>query len=83
MTTEKFVVVLEAVPVAIAGALLSTFHPAVCFPEDKTSSVSQPFDPAPSTADSQGSHNDAEKHNSRYGNMTVTYDPTFDRRQWR
>jgi hypothetical protein len=84
MTTEIFVIVLEAVPVAIAGLLLSGFHPAICFPEDKqeTPPQHQPFD-APSTAGSHGSQNDPEKYNSKYGNMTVTYDPTFDRRQWK
>jgi hypothetical protein len=84
MTTEIFVILLEAVPVTIAGLLLSAFHPATCFPDEKRlPATTQPFDEAPSTTGSHGSHNDPEKYNSKYGNMTVTYDPTFDRRQWR
>ena len=88
MTTEKFVIVLEAIPVAISGLLLSVFHPATCFPEEQAQpeSLEIPDTPPSMSAVSAGSHGSVaehEKYNSRYGNVTVTYDPTFDRKTWR
>jgi len=88
MTTEKFVVMLEAIPVVISGFLLSCFHPATCFPEEQPQpeSLEIPTTPPTGSGPSPGSHGsvtEAEKYNSRYGNVTVTYDPTFDRKHWR
>lgn len=88
MSTEKFVIWLEAIPVAFSGALLSVFHPAVCFPEEKHEPESMEIPDTPpnvSTASEQSHRSmaDTEKSNSKYGNVTVTYDPTFDRRAWR
>jgi len=87
MTTEKFVIMLEAVPVAISGILLSIFHPATCFPEEQFQPESHEIpDTPPSVSAASGSHGsvlDHEKYNSKYGNVTVTYDPTFDRKTWR
>jgi hypothetical protein len=86
MGNEGYVIWLEAVPVGISGLILSVFHPATCFPESQSSepeSYEIPDTPPSVSAASHGSVTDAEKYNSKYGNVTVTYDPTFDRKQWR
>jgi hypothetical protein len=91
MTTESFVIWLEAIPVAISGLFLSIFHPANCFPEEKH--VEEEFElpetpPSVSTATHDvhtDQADDSEKYRSgsKYGSVVVTLDPTFDRKHWR
>jgi hypothetical protein len=86
MSNERFVIMLEAIPVAISGFFLSIIHPAICF-KDETVPVEHLEMPETPPSVSSGRAADVEKHNSRetsrYGNVVVTLDPTFDRNKWR
>jgi hypothetical protein len=89
MTTEKFVLWLEAIPVAISGLFLSIFHPANCFPEHKHVEEELELPETPPSV-SSGTHrtdqteeSDKYRSGSRYGSVVVTLDPTFDRKHWR
>jgi RTA1 like protein len=85
MTNERFVIMLEAIPVAISGLLLSIFHPANCFKDEPVPVEHLEMPETPPSVRAQRS-NEIEKRNreeSRYGNLTVTLDPTFDRNKWR
>jgi len=99
MTTEKFVIILEAVPVAISGLLLSVFHPANCFKDEVVveRDIELPETPPSMSSSARGQYDarydprydvrtdDSEKskNGSKYGSMHVTLDPTFDRKHWR
>jgi hypothetical protein len=86
MSNERFVIWLEAIPVAISGFFLAIIHPANCFKDD-TVPVEHLEMPETPPSVSSGRAAELEKRNSRetsrYGNMTVTLDPTFDRTKWR
>jgi hypothetical protein len=142
MTNERFVIMLEAIPVAISAALLSILHPANCFrPAPKAGTIeSMEMYETPSVVSSSGGSGpggrtavELEKQNqlqqnqlqqqtypptqnfqqpqqnyqqqpnglnahavnpyqypyhhaegnNRPGNLNLTMDPTFDRKNWR
>jgi hypothetical protein len=92
MTTEKFVMWLEAIPVAVSGFFLALFHPANCFrneePIEEHELRENESPPSAGSAAPQGydtATDDSEKYknNSRYGSVVVKLDSTFDRKNWR
>lgn len=98
MTTEKFVMWLEAIPVAVAGFLLALFHPANCFKNEKEADEQMELPETPPHSFNSVPYNntthpnndttrseDSEKSRtgSKYGNVVMTLDPTFDRKNWR
>jgi hypothetical protein len=91
MTTEKFVIWLEAIPVAVSGAFLCVFHPANCFKQDQVPVQEEEQFEMPDTPPSVSSVPQAfepeklhdVRDGSRYGSIHVTVDPTFDRKNWR
>jgi len=91
MTTEKFVMWLEAIPVAVSGFFLSLVHPANCFRDEDPAEENMELRDTPPSAGSvapQGydtATDDSEKdrNNSRYGSVVVKMDNTFDRKNWR
>jgi len=88
MTREKYVIWLEAIPVAISGAFLAIFHPANCFKEEpaQVEQIEMPETPPSFSSMPPSSYSyPGEKYGEqyRYGKMTVTLDPTFDRKAWR
>jgi RTA1 like protein len=85
MSTEKFVIWLEAIPVAISGAFLCIFHPANCFkarPVQEDEQFEMPDTP-PSVSSVPQAEPEKYRDGSRYGSIHVTVDPTFDRKNWR
>jgi len=92
MTTEKFVILLEAIPVAVSGFFLSIIHPANCFRDETPvqEDIELPDTPpstslssVPQAYDTQTDDSEKYRSGSRYGSVMVTLDPTFDRKNWR
>jgi hypothetical protein len=94
MTTEKFVIWLEAIPVAVSGLLLSIFHPANCFKDEMVTERDMELPETPPSVinstrrahpgyDTTTDDSEKSKTGSKYGSMHVTLDPTFDRKHWR
>jgi RTA1 like protein len=96
MTTEKFVIMLEAIPVAVSGFFLSIIHPANTFKEVKSAdeqyempetppsvnAAPQPYQPY-QAYDTDTNNSEKSRSGSKYGSVHVTLDPTFDRKNWR
>jgi len=88
MTTEKFVMWLEAIPVAVAGLLLSVFHPGNCFVEPKPPVERLEMSETPPDRIGQQygraiPQTDEAEKSGQYGNVIVTYDDGVDRKRWR
>lgn len=89
MTTEKFVIMLEAIPVAVSGLFLCAFHPAVCFKQDPPESATEedhlemPDTPPSVSSVPQAFEGEKLRDPGRYGSIHVHVDPTFDRKNWR
>src|SRR6202012_1807423 len=77
MTTEKMVIMLEAVPVAVSGPFLCAFHPAVCFKQDPSEAAPEedqfemPDTPPSVSSVPQAFEPEKLRDRNRYGNIHV------------
>jgi hypothetical protein len=85
MSNERYVVGLESIPVAIAGLLLSFFHPCTCF-KDKPVPIERlemPETPPTNSSRAIPQAYEEKMRNGTYGQAVLAYDSDRERSQER